>query len=196
MAHKLKITLNYTDPKVYRTVIVPENFNFHQLHIVIQLVMNWTDTHLYQFNVGAPYGSDSIAPIYEDDDDDFFSNRYEKFDSEKALLSDYFNGQKKKMNYIYDFGDDWHHIITVLQKPKEEVLFPKCIKGENAAPIDDCGSYPGFYNLIAMSHKKNKTEEDREHLEWYGILDDDTYEETYPFDIDEINATLLDVFSS
>lgn len=36
MSHKLKITLEDTNPKVYRTVIVPEHFTFDMLHIVKQ----------------------------------------------------------------------------------------------------------------------------------------------------------------
>lgn len=169
MSHKLKIVLKYTDPQVYRTVIVPEKFTFHDLHTVIQCVMNWEDSHLYQFNLGAPYGSDSIQLPDDSDFASMFGNRYQEMDATKTYLSDIFNGQKKKINYTYDFGDDWLHEIRVLQKPKDEVLYPKCIKGENAAPIEDCGSYPGFYNMIEVSKKKRKTKEDKEILEWYGI---------------------------
>jgi hypothetical protein len=40
MSHKLKTVLKYTDTQVYRTVIIPEKFTFHELHHVIQCVMN------------------------------------------------------------------------------------------------------------------------------------------------------------
>lgn len=193
MAYKLKITLDRTDPKIYRTVIVPENFNFHQLHIVIQCVMNWNNMHLYQFNIGAPYASDAIKQSIPDEDD-FWGNRYNDRDAETTFLRDFFNGQKKKMNYIYDFGDDWRHIITVLKKPKEEVLFPKCIKGENAAPIDDCGAIWGFYELLEASHKKRKSSEEKQMLEWYGISQKETYEDVYGFDIEDVNELLLETF--
>ena len=138
MAHKLKIVLTDTEPKITRTVIVPERFNFEQFHIVIQCVMNWENEHLYEFNLGAPYGSDAIGPVFADCGFGAFSeSRFKKYESEKTYLSEFFNGQKKKMSYTYDFGDDWIHTITVLKKPDEEVLVPKCIKGENAAPIED-----------------------------------------------------------
>src|SRR5690606_36087396 len=113
MAHKLKIELRYSNPKIYRTVIVPENFNFHQLHIVIQSVMNWNDSHLYQFNIGTTYISDSIALPDPDNFDGFFGPKNRKYDAKETHLSDYFNGLQKKMSYIYDFGDDWLHTITV-----------------------------------------------------------------------------------
>ena len=195
MSHKLKIVLKYTDPQVYRTVIVPEKFTFHELHNVIQCVMNWENAHLYQFNLGAPYGSDSIKLL--DNQDKFgsiFGKRFQDLDSTETFLSEIFNDQKKKINYIYDFGDGWHHEIRVLQKPKEEVLYPKCIKGENAAPIEDCGSYPGFYDLIEISKKSRKTEEDKEMLEWYGIPNGVSFEKYYAFDLEEANAMLLEYF--
>ncbi|HLW40869.1 MAG TPA: plasmid pRiA4b ORF-3 family protein, partial [Flavobacterium sp.] len=120
--------------------------------------------------------------------------RYKKFDAEKTYLSEFFNGQKKNMNYIYDFGDDWIHTITVLKKPNEEVLYPKCIKGENAAPIEDCGGVWGFYELLEIISKKRKTAEDKEMLEWVRIPKGKSYEDIYAFDINEVNQRLIDAF--
>jgi len=195
MAHKLKIVLQGPDPKITRTVIVPEKFNFEQLHIVIQCVMNWENQHLYEFNLGAPYASDSISPEEADDGFAAFTeSRFKKYDSEQTHLSEFFNGQIKKMNYTYDFGDDWIHSISVLKKPTEEVLFPKCVKGENAAPIEDIGGIWGFYDLLEAIAKKRKTAEDKEMLEWYGIPKGKAYNEVYGFDIDEVNQRLIDAF--
>src|SRR5690554_4986909 len=193
MSHKLKIELKNTDPKITRTVIVPENFNFDELHIVIQCVMNWENIHLYQFNLGSFFASDYIGL---DDEDDFSSyRRYRKYKADETYLSDFFNGQLKKMNYIYDFGDSWEHTITVLKKPDEEVLYPKCIKGENAAPIEDCGGIWGFYELMEASEKKRKNAEEKELLEWAGIPKGKSYNDVYGFDIDEVNKLLIEAFS-
>lgn len=193
MSHKLKITLEGSEPKIYRTVIVPEKFTFDDLHYVIQNVMNWEDAHLYQFNLGRPYNSDMIRLV--DEEDDFgFPNRYKKYDAEKTYLSNFFNGFTKKMTYTYDFGDDWIHLITVLKKPAEEVIFPKCIKGENAAPLEDCGGIWDFYNLLEIIDKKRKTAEDKEMLEWYGIPNGKKYEDVYGFDLDEVNEKLMEFF--
>lgn len=196
MAHKLKIVLNNTDPKIHRTVIVPENFDFYHLHIVIQCVMNWNNSHLFQFALGAPYRSDSIELKDPDDmPDPFFDRGIKKLDAFQTFLSDYFNGQRKKMNYVYDFGDDWIHTVTVLKKPTEEVLFPKCINGENAAPIDDIGGVWGFYDLLKIIDKQKKTTEEKEMLEWYGFPEGKTFDEIYGFDLDEINERLVETFT-
>lgn len=195
MAHKLKITLEYTDPKIYRTVIVPEDFTFHQLHVVIQNVMNWEDYHLYQFNIGAYYTSDSIS-LPDIDEEDFFGSRYQKYDATKTDLSDFFNGQNKKINYVYDFGDDWRHTITPYKKPSEEVLFPRCIAGEHPAPLEDCGGSSGFYELLEIIAKKRKNSEEREMLESYGIPKGKNYDDIYGFDIDDVNQTLQEIFEN
>jgi hypothetical protein len=197
MAHKLKIELQHSDPLIYRTVIVPENFSFHQLHLVIQGIMNWENYHIYQFNTGAPYASDSISlpEPDEEDFDSFFGNRFNTYDSSETFLSDLFNGQKKKLNYIYDFGDDWIHVIKLLKKPEEEVVYPKCIKGENAAPIEDCGGISGFYHLLDVLNNQGETKEKKELLNWLGISGRRSYEDEFEFEIDEVNKKLLDIFT-
>jgi hypothetical protein len=195
MAHQLKIELKYSDPKIYRTVIVPEHFTFHELHNVIQLVMNWEDYHLYQFNIGAPYASDCIKLIDEEEDEFFsFGPHFETLDATVIHLSDFFNGQKKQLNYIYDFGDDWIHIIKPLKKPKEEVLYPKCIKGENAAPIEDCGGIFGFYQLLEILNGKGNAAEKKELREWLGLSNRKSYEDEYGFDLENVNRILLETF--
>jgi hypothetical protein len=102
--------------------------------------------------------------------------------------------QFKKVNYIYDFGDDWIHSITAMKKPDIEVLIPSCIKGENASPIDDIGGIPGFYELLETLDKKKKSSEELEMLEWYGIPKGKKYEEIFGFDIDEANENLSQAF--
>jgi Plasmid pRiA4b ORF-3-like protein len=195
MSHKLKITLEGSEPKIYRTVVVPEKFTFDELHYVIQNVMNWENYHMYQFNVGRPYSSDSIKLLdAEEEDFGFSQKRHKVYDAEETYLSDFFNGQYKKLTYTYDFGDDWFHTITPFKKPMEEVLLPKCINGENAAPIEDCGGIWDFNEVLEIIGKKRKTAEEKEMIEWYGIPKGQTYDDVYGFNIDEINEKLTEFF--
>jgi hypothetical protein len=195
MAHKLKIELRQSDPLIYRTVLIPEKFTFHELHTVIQLVMNWENTHLYQFNLGAPYVSDSIKLIDEEEEEFFdFGPEFEKYEATETHLSDFFNGQKKQLNYIYDFGDDWIHLIKVQKKPTEEVLFPICIKGENAAPVDDCGGVFGFYSMMEILNDPKNTQEKKELMEWLGLPKSAKYEDEYGFNLEDINVMLKEEF--
>jgi hypothetical protein len=197
MSHQLKIELKFSEPKIYRTVIVPEGFNFEQLHRVVQNCFNWEDYHLYQFNIGAPYNSVSIKPEDPNDDlFDFFGKRFENFPPEETYLADYFNGQFKKINYTYDFGDDWLHEIRVLKKPEIEVLYPKCIKAENIAPVEDCSGIGGFYEMLEILNQKKNTKEKLELREWLELDPGEEYEELYGFDIEQINNALILEFSN
>ena len=36
-------------PPVWRRIVIPENFTFHDLHNTIQSAFGWWDEHLYQF---------------------------------------------------------------------------------------------------------------------------------------------------
>jgi hypothetical protein len=44
--------------------------------------------------------------------------------------------------YVYDFGDNWKHLVTVedIAAPASARHFmPRCIAGERACPPEDCG---------------------------------------------------------
>jgi hypothetical protein len=154
---------------------------------------------MYQFNLGAPYASGTIKMPDSDEFqfDDYSSNQFETHDASKTYLTDFaFASKNRKIIYIYDFGDDWIHNISFLKKPSEEVLYPKCIDGQNAAPPEDCGGIYGFYDLIETSNKKKLNAEEKEMLEFYGLGKGKKYEEEFAFKKDTINKTLLNVFKS
>ncbi|MBX9851365.1 MAG: plasmid pRiA4b ORF-3 family protein [Cytophagaceae bacterium] len=194
MAHTLKITLAHTEPVIYRTVTVPENFTFHQLHLVIQIVMGWEDYHMYQFNLGSPYRSDSIK-LPSEEPEDLWGPKYNEYDSLETFIKDVFNHSRKTINYLYDFGDDWLHTIKPLAKPKEEVLFPVCIEGAGATPVEDCGGIGGFYHMLEILNSPKNSSEKREMKEWLGMKSGDSYEKLFGYKIDQINGDLKKIFT-
>jgi hypothetical protein len=121
--------------------------------MVVQVVMNWEGCHLYQFNLGASYTSDSIKLPDEEFEDmhGFGGRRHSEYDSKTTFIKDVLNNSKKAINYIYDFGDNWVHSINSLTKPKEEVLLPVCTDGEGEVPVEDCGGLGGFYICLIYS---------------------------------------------
>jgi hypothetical protein len=198
MAHKLIIELKGSNPKIFRKVIVPENFTFDQLHIVIQITMTWQNSHLHQFFLGQTFNSTSLAPGYlEDDDfddDDFgFGQKHAKHDSATTSLAEFVNNGTKKFNYVYDFGDNWEHEIRVLAKPKTETLYPSCIDGAGPIIIEDCGGIWGFYNMLEVLNGKN-SQEKKDYLDWTGLKKTEKYEDIFQFDILEVNQLLIEVF--
>lgn len=189
MAYKFNITLKDSLPPIFREVVVPESLTFHDFHLVIQIAMGWEDCHMYQFNLDTPYGDKEIALMDEDDYD-----QESRMDSEILTLKEVF-GVKKKIYYIYDFGDDWIHVIKLGKKPKEEVLYPICTQGEGSCPLEDSGGIWRHYENIAILKSPDGSERKAELLEWLGLSETQNYEDINKFVIDEVNEALLLNFS-
>ncbi|GAG78992.1 unnamed protein product, partial [marine sediment metagenome] len=87
----------------------------------------------------------------------------------KEKISKWFNEGNRKAEYIYDFGDDWHHAMTLEKKlPRDEkIKYPRCIAGKRACPPEDCGGVGGYYNLLEIISNPAH-EEYEEMMEWLG----------------------------
>ena len=58
---QVRITLKDCSVPVWRRVIVPTGFTLYDLHLVIQAVMDWTDSHLHGFFLGTTLYVDKQA---------------------------------------------------------------------------------------------------------------------------------------
>ncbi|MBF0565950.1 MAG: plasmid pRiA4b ORF-3 family protein [Nitrospirae bacterium] len=169
--YQFKITLKDIKPPVWRRIMVPGTFTFENLHFTIQDAMGWSDSHLHAFfivnpatgmkeEIGNPNGGD---PFDDVDDSEILSGR-------KKMISRYFTIGNKKANYVYDFGDNWEHVVLlekILPRDDTSIKYPVCIGGKRACPPEDCGGpwgYEGFLDAITDP----KREEHDEMLEWAG----------------------------
>lgn len=136
LTYQFKIKLRgITNPPVWRRVLVPANFTFSGFHAVIQEAFGWWNEHLYCFG-DKPY-SQSLY-IAEVDEEDWYRPDY---DARKFTLGELFGdgGIIKKFCYVYDFGDDWIHDITLEKVFDEYSDHATCIKGKGACPEEDSG---------------------------------------------------------
>lgn len=136
LTYQFKIKLRgITNPPVWRRVLVPANFTFSGFHAVIQEAFGWWNEHLYCFG-DKPY-SQSLY-IAEENKEDWYRPDY---DARKFTLGELFGdgGIIKKFCYVYDFGDDWIHDITLEKVFDEYSDHATCIKGKGACPEEDCG---------------------------------------------------------
>ena len=163
----LKITLDHVAPKVMRRVVVPAAIRLDRLHLVIQVAMGWTNSHLYEFRVG---GVGWGVP----DPDGIFDG---PLDAKKGRLSAVLaEAGRETFSYLYDFGDNWSHTVTI------EMITPG-IQGEpnlmlldatGRCPPDDCGGAPGYKNLLKLLADPDHEEHERR-LQWCGGLFDPAY---------------------
>lgn len=136
LTYQFKIKLRgITNPPVWRRVLVPVNFTFSGFHAVIQEAFGWWNEHLYCFG-DKPY-SQSLY-IAEENKEDWYRPDY---DARKFTLGELFGdgGIIKKFCYVYDFGDDWIHDITLEKVFDEYSDHATCIKGKGACPEEDSG---------------------------------------------------------
>lgn len=160
--YQLKITLRDSKPRVWRRFVVPTAIPLDHLHIVIQIVMGWENTHLHRFAIDRqPYCAQPEDPIVEGKDERGVS------------LGDALNGGVDPFAYDYDFGDDWRHLVEVEEQMKSlpNDLPVLCTDGANACPPEDsggvywCAENPGEYEVEEFDLKRVNSDL-HEYLEW------------------------------
>lgn len=145
--YQFKISLQYIKPLIWRRIQVPGNYTFWDLHVAIQNVMGWTDSHLHQFILRDPLTKQTIFVGQIDDE---FPSDLEILLEGDIKIQKWFSPGRKHAIYEYDMGDDWLHQITLEKTlPREEkTRYPRCLGGARACPPEDCGSYPGYEELV------------------------------------------------
>lgn len=157
---RLHIQLDDIEPAIWRRVEVPHIMHLKGLHDVIQAVMLFEDSHLFEFRVG--------------------DRRYAVPDPEWDLERRTYAARNLRIgaliakgittfSYTYDFGDNWQHTITIEEvgdaDPAAE--YPRFIEGARRAPPDDVGGTMGFETFLeAMADPRH--EEHRSVVRWYG----------------------------
>jgi hypothetical protein len=162
MAFQFKIQLrNITYPAVWRRVLVPERFSFLQMHSLIQTSFGWENYHLFQFSPKG-YGSHPLIGIPDDE------MAADTLDAKKIKLSEVLTTPKQKFTYIYDFGDDWFHDLTLEKITEDKMLRADCLAGKGACPPEDCGGPYGYEN-VKMIMNDPRDPEYKEMKEWLGL---------------------------
>ncbi len=181
--YQLKIQLQGSKPPIWRRVEVLSDITLDTFHEVIQAVMGWDDSHLHNFEQ-----NDRIFEL----DNDFMSDGFdmESEDESKFTLEQLLTAPKEKLEYTYDFGDSWDHTITLekILEPDAKVQYPRCAKGKNACPPDDCGGIWGYYEMLeAIKDPEHPDHEDM--TEWLeGVFD------PLEFDLEKANFRLQNAF--
>ncbi len=162
--YQLKVTLNDVNPPIWRRLLVSPSTTLFDLHDILQLSMGWLDCHLHQFTKG---GTRYQPPDPKEDKYEDVENP--SIDSRKVPLSEVLSKPGDQMEYLYDFGDAWEHeiILEEILPPKTGQQSPFCVDGARACPPEDCGSTPGYEELVEAMRNPNHPERER-FLEWLG----------------------------
>jgi hypothetical protein len=172
---RLKIELLDVVPSIWRRLVVPSTMKLPKLHQVFQAALGWTNSHPHEFFINGIRYSDP-NPDFDDES--------EQVDEQDVLLDHALGIDARCFDYIYDFGDDWHHVIVVEDQHLDASESVRCLAGENARPPEDVGGamrYAEFLAAIAdPSHLEHET-----YLEWSGGQFDPKR-----FDLETVNRAL------
>ena len=188
MAYLFKIQIHgLVKFPVWRQLLVPEDFTFSRFHKAIQYAFGWSDSHNYEFSPSGWGSSPTIGSQFEK----YFGDGAE-MDSNVVKLSDIFKKENQKFMYIYDFGDEWQHKITLEKITGEKLKNASCVDGKGACLPENCGGvmdYPDFLKII----NNPQDPQHKDILEWAGLDEGQKWEEMHAFDLKEVNELLQKV---
>lgn len=109
--------------------------------------MGWLDYHLHEFSPrksGPTKGMRIGLPESEYDESTVAGWEFS--------IKKYFTALGNTIDYVYDFGDGWHHEITFVGMflAPSDLEYPQCVAGEMACPPEDCGGHTGHQQLVAI----------------------------------------------
>jgi hypothetical protein len=158
---QLRIELLDVQPLVWRRLLVPADITLPKLDRVIQAALGWTNSHLHEFVINGTHYA-VLDPDWVDD--------LPHVDERRVVLHDALGRGTRCFDYVYDFGDDWHHLVLVEDlypdSPKS-VSSVQCIGGENACPPEDVGGASGYAEFLAAIADP-RHEEHQNYLTWVG----------------------------
>jgi hypothetical protein len=155
--YRLKVGLRGAKPPIWRRLEVPADVSLDRLHSIIQVAFGWDGSHLHVFET--PFGE------FGRPDPELGHQP-----ADEVTLAQVLPGEREKITYLYDFGDDWRHEILVekVLDPDESVTYPRCTGGRRATPPEDCGgiwSYADLLDVLAdPAHPEHQNS-----LDWLGL---------------------------
>lgn len=201
-------------PKIWRRFQVMNDINMARLAYILMTLFEMKASHLYLFEVderinfiinNLEYYNQHLEEFKEDDffkigqygcifeEDDIIprlDKRYRELkDAKDVKLKWILNRENEKMEFQYDFGDNWRFHIILEKIFEDENIngkeLPRVIEAEGFGIVEDVGGTGGLEN-IRKAFQVKKGEDYEMYSNWLGMeeLDFDTC------DLDDLNFRL------
>ena len=179
----VEVSLLEIEPRIWRRMLIHREATFMNFHYAIQHAFGWQDSHLYEFLDGNVEENDT-RPLYAIKLPRIARSAHAEphADAPDAPVADdlelrqYLSAKNRRCFYVYDFGDDWQHLVEVkdvLKLPEE--FTRRLLGGARACPPEDCGGTMGYdecCEAVSMSKADIRKldayerEEIKHRLEW------------------------------
>ena len=148
MTLTLTIELQGPKPRIWRRLVLPGDLTLDVVHTLFQAAMGWTDSHLHRFQPSTPRGKPQDYFITEFDEQEGDEGTPEK----DVRLDQVLCERGDRLTYLYDFGDDWEHLVkleSIQKQASGDRVEPRCVAGARACPPEDVGGIWAFEELAA-----------------------------------------------
>lgn len=149
---EFEISLQGIEPKIWRRFLLKATASFQDLHEAIQDAGPWEDAHLFRFETAAkrPKRPEPIAQTDCDGEADIEPEWGPP--AKRVKLRDWFQKKGDRCVYVYDFGDSWQHLVTLVEIVESPDKFRRrLIAGARAFPPEDCGGTWGYEECVEVS---------------------------------------------
>lgn len=148
----LEVSLLEIEPRIWRRFLIRSEATFMHFHSAIQQAFGWQNCHLYEFLDGKVEENDTrplyamkLPRIVRSEHAEPHDDEPDAPEADDIELRHYFSAKNDRCFYVYDFGDNWQHLVEV----KEVVKLPeeftcRLLDGARACPPEDCGGTMGY----------------------------------------------------
>lgn len=145
-AYQLKVQIKESHPPIWRRVIIPAGLSFSQLSVLLNEVMRWCGYHLSCFE----FYHMGLRIEEKEQFEDFDFDDYDYLDASETIIDPYLDSEDW-FTYVYDFGDDWQHRVTVEKRYEDyDKNYAEVVKFKGETPYEDCGGIYGYYRLLKI----------------------------------------------
>ena len=143
--YRLTLAVAFSDPPIWRSILVPGTMTLAGLHQVIQACMGWDDRDTHQFLVGKIFYQSGFG-IRD-------TKKDSGYDEQHFKLHQLEEGMQFLFTYLYDGGEGWELEISL-----EEVIgdgleddVAVLVAGERACPPTEVGDIHRYQSLLAAA---------------------------------------------
>jgi hypothetical protein len=185
----LRITIQGTEPEIWRRLQLPETVTVPEFHRVVQAAFGWENRHLYGIRCTDLRGEGRVIVGPDEAAEDIGAEP-----ASGVVLFELLDPQRTgpaNFEYEYDFGDAWTHTVEVMGPAELPAGTLRGTDGANRGPVEDSGGPHGYRRVIEVLADPGRPEY-KDTAGWYKLVtgeDPETFTPT-AFDASALNARL------